>query len=178
MTEPTIDELLTRSAPSSRISEPGIQVQLHNVVAQSRESARSKLRRTRFRWALAPVIVAPAIALATTAGTEARMVPDFTIPVTYTTDTGRTLSCSIDLFNGELGYVEVSTAAVDHLRAQDWTGIGQRIYDTALDYEAAGDWAPWSSAETELVQATVPEHLLTAATGGLGSDSDCTGELH
>lgn len=176
MNEKTIDDLLTRSAPPRRALEPRIQAQLHALILRSRAQARATKRRTVLRWAMAPLIVAPAIALATTAGTEPRMVPDFTIPVTYTTDTGHTLSCSIDFFNGEIDYVEASTAAVDHLRAQDWTGIGQRLYDTALSYEAAGDAWAWNSAMSDLFIATLPEGI--DSTGGLGMNSDCTGELH
>ncbi|WP_243075536.1 hypothetical protein [Microbacterium sp. SS28] len=178
MSEPMIDDLLARSAPPSRAWEPGVQARLDALVVEARGRARATRRRKTLAWAMTPLALAPALALATTGGTDPRMVPDLVIPVTYTTDTGRTVSCSLEFFNGELDYVEVSTAAVDHLRTLDWTGIGQRLYDTALRYEAAGDSFPWSSAENDLITATIPGELLTADTGGMGGDSDCTGELH
>lgn len=55
------------------------------------------------------------------------MVPDFSIPVNYTTDTGTAVSCSIDLFNMEINYVELTTPEVEYLRAQDWTGVGTHL---------------------------------------------------
>ncbi|WP_204533952.1 hypothetical protein [Arthrobacter tumbae] len=113
-----------------------------------------------------------------TGSTDDRPVPDFTIPVSYTTDTGRELSCSIDLYNGEMNNVVTSTAAVDYLRAQNWSGIGQRIYDKALVYESAGDPNAWVSAEIDLTAGQLPDGVLKQGDGGLGSSSDCSGELH
>jgi hypothetical protein len=66
------------------------------------------------------------LAFATTVGPEPRVVPDLTIRASYATDTGNALSCSIDLFNAEVDYVETPTPAVEFLRAQDWTGVGTR----------------------------------------------------
>ncbi|MDF2563046.1 MAG: hypothetical protein K0R99_4492 [Microbacterium sp.] len=57
-------------------------------------------------WVAVPVLALPGIALASTAGTDPRMIPDFEIPISYVTDTGREVSCSIELFNGEMNYVE------------------------------------------------------------------------
>jgi hypothetical protein len=121
-------------------------------------------------------------------------VPDFTIPITYTTDTGRTINCSIDFSNGETRWVETEFGAVNYLRAQDWTGLGQRIYDEALARVAAGDPElskpgedgdvpdqktveayAWTHAETDLTIGTVPREVMGA---GFGSYSHCPRELH
>jgi hypothetical protein len=199
MTKQSIDELLARSAPPTREQELGTQTTLRAVVAESRESARAVRRptRTRLWWLAVPILVVPAIAFTTSAGTDVRQVPDFTIPISYTTDTGTEVSCSIDLFNGEIDYVETSTAAVAFLSAQDWAGAGQRIYDAAVVYEsdeawlnsemnsdgpglsaATIQWRAWISAEKDVIFRQIPEDALVSSTGGLGSNTDCTGVLH
>ena len=198
MTKPTIEDLLSHSAPPTRTLEAGLRSTIRDLSAESRETARAARRpRSRLRWLITPVVLVPAIALGTTAGTEPRQIPDFTIPVLYTTDTGKEVSCSIDLFNGEIDYVETNTTAIDYFRVQDWTGIGQRIYDAALVYEndsawlasemnsdgpdlpqATIHWRAWVSAEDDLVRAQLPDGALAPGDGGYGSDTDCTGELH
>lgn len=202
MTKSTIDELLTQSAPPSGVdaSDPRVRSMLRAVATESREAARAATRpaarsRRRLWWLAAPLVALPIITFASTAGTEPRLVPDFVIPVSYTTDTGNAVSCAIELFNGELDYVESSTAAVDYFRAQDWTGVGQRIYDSAIAYESdaawlgsemnsdgpgseAIAWRAWLSAADDIIFDRLPEGTLTSGDGGYGIDQTCTGELH
>lgn len=208
MTRQTIDDLLLRSAPPTRRDAPAVRAAVQLVANEAHTSARAEQgpaspacpeRRSRRRlwWLAVPVLVLPAVALSTSGGTDARQVPDFTIPISYTTDTGKTLTCSIDLFNGEIDYVEKSTAAVDYLRAQNWEGAGQRIYDDAVAYEASDawldselnsdgpglsaatiQWRAWISAEDDVVIGGLPAGTLVEGDGGLGSSTDCTGELH
>ena len=153
---------------------------------------RTRRSKKRLLWIAAPVVVLPALAFGLTAGVEARSVPDFTIPITYTTDTGRTISCSIDYFNDETNYAETDFGAVDYLRTQDWTGIGQRIYDNALARVTAGDpflsdpvsgspdktiqeGIAWTSAQLDLIDRTIP---ISAMTTGYGGEDHCSRELH
>ena len=198
MTKPTLDDLLARRAPPTRDRDPGLSAVLHSVSADARASARSHRRhRSPLRWLVAPLVLLPAIGLATTAGTEPRQIPDLTIPISYLTDTGKEVSCSIDLFNGEIDYVETNTSAIDYFGAQDWTGIGQRIYAAALAYEndsawltsemnsdgpdlspATIQWRAWISAEDDLIRDQLPEGALAPGDGGYGRNTDCTGELH
>lgn len=173
----TIDELLVRSAPAARGAEPSVSSELVSLVHGTRIAAR-RTRRRRW-WALAPVALVPALAFTATAGQDPRMIPDLVIPIEYTTDTGVTVSCSLEFFNGEIDYVETSFAGVDYLSAQDWTGIGQRIYERALEYEASGGedaarWA-WPAAANDLV---FPPEGAWQAGDHFGGDSDCTGQLH
>lgn len=199
MDDSTLDTLLRRSAPSTAPADPAVEANLLAMVDDARHKARPARRRRRALWFVAiPAI--PALALALTAGIDERLSPDLTIPVTYTTDTGYSESCSIFVFNGEINWIEVSFTAVAYLSTQNWDGIGQRIYQQALIEEAAirqqvADRDPavaatsdgltmpdesqiqqaaWYRAEDRLVAVTVP-----AKDGDLwGRNSDCSGRLH
>lgn len=198
MTKPTIDDLLAQSAPPSGVdtADPRVQSMLRAVATESRHDAGPrKPARRRLWWLAAPLVALPIITFASTAGTESRLVPDFTIPINYTTDTGTAVSCSIELFNGEIDYVESSTAPVDFFRAQDWTGVGQRIYDTAVVYERDPawlgsemnsdgpdlqgiQWRAWLTAADDMIFDRLPEGTMTNGDGGYGVDTTCAGELH
>ena len=181
MDDTLLDDLLKGSAPARRASEPNVKTQVDSLVVSTRAKAATGRRRLGLIWAAIPVLLVPGIAFATTAGTEPRMVPDYTIPISYTTDTGTAVSCTLEFFNGEIDYRETNTAQVDYLRAQDWTGIGQRIYDRALQEEpaaTAGGYSAWGFAADELVTKTVPLSAFRPGDGGLGGNSDCTGQLH
>lgn len=199
MDDPTLDNLLRRSAPATAATDPSVESNLLALVNDAEANARPARRRRR-ALSIAAIPAVPAFALGLTAGIQDRMVPDLTIPVSYTTDTGIPISCSIDLFNGELYSVEFSFVAVDYLSNQDWDGIGQRIYTQALIEEAdltqrvqqndpatatSSDGAvqpdaatieitAWNIAEAHLVD--VPETLLHPG-DNWASNSDC-GQLH
>lgn len=190
MTKPTIDDLLTQSAPRSRSAQPAVQSALRAVAMESRSIGRApRHTRSKWWWAATPVVAAPLLLVATTGSSDDGVVPDFTIPISYTTDTGKDISCSMDIFNGESNNVETSTAAVDYLSSQDWIGIGQRIYDRALVYEAdrtllyEGVESPavenprdaWAKAERELI--AIPEGVLDEG-DHFGGTARCAGELH
>ena len=198
MTKLTIDELIARSVPRSGAEAPRVQAMIRAVAEESRAAAKSGPRRTsrRLWWLIAPLLAVPAIAFATTVGTEPRMVPDFTISLSYTTDTGTAVSCSVDLFNMEINYVESTTPEVEYLRAQDWTGVGQRIYDTAVAHENDRAWweeatlgwpggatsddvqlTAWQHAVNENIFDLIPEGITTTGIGYAVNDR-CTGKLH
>ncbi len=179
----TFEELLKISAPRTASGEPAVQMELDAVVAKSRAQARSQIRRRLGLGSLAiPALLVPVIALSTTGGTNVRQVPDFSIPISYTTDAGKSVSCTVEFFNGETNYVDTNTAALRYLRTQNWSGVGQKIYDLALTYEGdanAKGYSAWSRAEAELIGKTVPASTLRPGDGGFGTnDSDCSGILH
>jgi hypothetical protein len=199
MDDSTLDALLRRSAPSPAPADLAVDANLLAIVDHARRAAQPARRRRRALWLVA-IPAVPALALALTAGIDERLSPDLTIPVTYTTDTGYTESCSIFVFNGEINWIEVSFTAVDYLSAQDWDGIGQRIYQQALVEEVAirqqvADRDPavavtsdgltmpsetqiqeaaWNIAEGQLTSGTVP----TKPGDHWGGDTDCSGRLH
>jgi len=197
MLDHDFDQMLRRSAPASVGDDPAVRAQLADIAADTRADANVGRRRRmrRIAW-LAPVVLVPAMGIALTGGGDPRLTPDFTIPVTYTTGSGATVSCSVEFFNGEEHYVEVSFAGVAYLESQDWTGIGQRIHDEAVRLIDARDpvvfapddttggepgadvieWRAWSLAESSLVEGSIPDGVM-AAGDHFGSDSDCTGEL-
>ncbi|PPF47540.1 MULTISPECIES: hypothetical protein [unclassified Rathayibacter] len=196
MTRRTLDDLLSRSDPATDDRAPGVRTALHSVIAETRERAPRRPARSRAWWLAAPVLLVPGLVLATSAGTDVRSVPDFTIPISYTTDSGAAVSCSIDYFNGEIDYREVTTSATDYLRAQDWSGVGQRIHDDAVAYTTdpawlASDmnsdgpglseetirWRAWITAADDHILDTIPEGVIVEGDGGLGGSTDCTGEL-
>lgn len=197
MDDSRLDTLLRRSAPATATDHPAVEANVLALVADTEVRARPARRRRRALW-IAAIPTVPLLAFGLTAGLEARLAPDLTIPVAYTTDTGTEVSCSIFVFNGEIAWVEQSFTAVDYLGAQDWSGIGQRIYAQALVEERdltqraeAGDLSvsvdgatmpdaatiekmAWSIAENDLVDKTVP-----AQDGDhWGGDTDCSGQLH
>ena len=171
-----IDDLLRASAPRRACDDPAVASELDRVGIAARVAGARDRRIRRLSWVAVPVLALPALTLASTAGTDPRMVPDLRVPVSYVTDTGREVSCSIEFFNGELDYVETNTEAVDYFRMQDWDGIGQRIYDRAVELDARGEVSPWFVAENDLIVADAPEDLFL--NGGMGMDTDCTGQLH
>lgn len=195
MTDEDITYLLTHSAPRGVAADPRIQPGLQTIITESRALARKKRHPARLLWFAVPVILAPTVALGLTAGIEERMVPDFTIPVTYTTDTGRNVSCSVNFYNEEVHDQETTTGLSDWLRTQNWTGIGQRMYELALTHVASADpettapdswkssakewieWVAWKDAEGDLIDDTMPSSVF-GPYGSYGGNTDCTGELH
>jgi hypothetical protein len=198
MDESELDTRLRQSRPRVD-ADAATSVTLRAMVAGARDDAQPIRKRRRRLW-LAAIPAVPALAFALTAGVEARLAPDLTIPVHYVTDTGVQVSCSIFLFNGEIYWQEVSFSELNYLRKQNWAGVGERIYQDALIQDsklsrAAAEVPPspivrqadgtapdertiermaWSLAESDIVK--VPESDMSY--GGYGGDSDCSGQLH
>ncbi|MCC6271010.1 MAG: hypothetical protein IT190_07010 [Microbacteriaceae bacterium] len=197
MDDTRLDTLLRHSAPAVVPEHSGIEATVLALVAETKVKARPVRRRRRALW-VAAIPAVPVLALGLTAGIQDRLAPDLTIPITYTTDTGVPVSCSVFVFNGEISWVEVSFTAVNYLSKQNWSGIGQRIYEQALIEEANltrladegnlsvsldGENPPtaavietmaWNIAEGKLIDSTVP----TKPGDHWGGDSDCSGQLH
>lgn len=197
MDDTRLETLLRRSAPAVAPEHSGIEATVLALVAETKVKARPARRRRRALW-VAAIPAVPLLAFGLTAGFQDRLAPDLTIPIAYTTDTGVPVSCSVFVFNGEISWVEVSFAAVNYLSKQNWSGIGQRIYEQALIEEtdltrlaqegnlsvspdggnpptaAAIETMAWNIAEGKLVDGTFPANF----GDNWGGDSDCSGQLH
>ena len=189
MTTLTIEQLLAESAPgriSTRIdAAPAIDGLLESVKTAERAD-RPRRRRKALLIAL-PIALLGAGAL--TAGGVAVASFDWStkidIPIHYTTDTGRSFECTVIVKSGaalDLDALSIGNA----LRARDWSGIGQKIYDRALSHphvlqegESSDnlDEISWYDALFELVPGPQPLGWGFGASS-LSVGSDCTGELH
>lgn len=114
---------------------------------------------------------------------------DVTIPISYVTETGRTISCEYGIYVGTPdNRTDADEEAIAFLKSADWSGIGQEIYEEAL----ANPYVPgpnddWESDSQEVRdrfsfnQATdIIIARVSAEVNGLsslGSTSTCTGEL-
>ncbi|GAA2172109.1 hypothetical protein GCM10009846_08740 [Agrococcus versicolor] len=176
MDDASITRLLRSSAPTTVAADAAVRIEIDRMAERARAVAHGR-RRARRRVA---IVALPALAiipgaLVFTGGTDVRQVPDLTIPMTYVTDTGTSIACEVDLFNGETDYVETNLEAVAYFAAQDWSGVGQRVYDLALRYEDEGRVSPWAQAENDVLLAGAPDIFTD---GGMGMTSTCTGALH
>jgi len=201
-------ETRMRASAPDRVSEaPGAAAAARELVTEMRAEA-ARQRQTRLRKRL--VLGIPAAVLGVgllTAGAVVvinEMPVITTIPVTYTTDTGKTVTCHVDI-EGSGDDPATTRQIADFVNATDWTGIGQRIYDRAI----ADPWAPnpkdsyvdadgvehqgsppmtaaeqdhesWMRAMSELVPGPLPDSILASSptvSWGWGSD-DCDGVLH
>jgi hypothetical protein len=111
-----------------------------------------------------------------------------TIPIYYETATGKTINCSIGIAFEEQGNGTHAAALTTFVKDHDWTGIGQRIYQEAIDHPFVP--GPSDGFETEPSQAVLDsfsfekaQHLIydeiPAAPEGTsgGGTSNCHGEL-
>ena len=114
---------------------------------------------------------------------------DVTIPITYETETGRTISCDYGIYVGTPERrTRADEQAIAFLKSQDWSGIGQEIYEEAM----ANPYVPgpndhWESDShevrdrfsfnhaTDIILKRIPASVSGLST--LGSTSTCTGEL-
>jgi len=197
MDDSTLDTMLRRTAPAVTHDDSAVEATVLAMTGDAERRARPIRRRRRALW-VAAIPVVPVMALGLTAGIQDRLAPDLIIPVSYTTDTGVTENCEIDVFNGEEYWVEVSFTAVDYLSKQNWDGIGQRIYTLALTKEAAitqqaaaGDISVSVDGVNMPTPAQIQQQAWNLAAGDLtdgivpaepgdhwGGDSDCSGQLH
>jgi hypothetical protein len=111
-----------------------------------------------------------------------------TIPIYYETATGKTINCSIGIAFENQGNGTHAAALTAFVKNHDWTGIGQRIYQEAIDHPFVP--GPSDGFETEPSQAVLDsfsfekaQHLIydeiPAAPEGTsgGGTSNCHGEL-
>lgn len=192
MGKPTVDDVLvgSKSEPPTSIA---LNAALDSLVVKTRSASdaqRSKARR-RNLW-LVPTVAAGALAL--TAGAvlfTPNFDPDVRIPIEYVTDTDVTVSCTYALRVGSVIGGE-NPELREWVLAQDWTGVGQRIYDDAIahpfvpteDTPAEDGWTTelvdsvsWFDAMDRQIIGQIPADL-TGFGDEISGGSDCTGQLH
>jgi hypothetical protein len=200
MTASDIDDTLRRSDPWA--PDATLEAMAHEVAADARIAAAGSARKRARRAAwLVPAAVLGGLGL--TAGAlvaaDNLLHEDLPIAIEYTTDTGRTISCTATIEGGSY-FAPREGEVVAYYRGRDLSGIGQRVYDYAMvlagEREATPDVLPRSSTvvaddkgepypAASAFSMSLTSFLLTDAILDLGIDgsgdswlqTDCTGEL-
>jgi hypothetical protein len=186
------DDLLAEGKGDSLIEDSRVRELVAELVANSEVAAGASRQRRRLRNAVIALPAAAFAGLALTAGAvgvDNTLTPDVTILVAYTTDGGRQVDCAIYIEGGSL-LDPGSTVIGDYLEKKDWSGVGQKMYDRAVQISEAlsqsksgplsdadrDQWA-WYTAEDQLTVRSVPSDMLVKGEHAV-SISTCTGELH
>jgi len=199
MTKPTVDDLLTGSGPRFE-SSVATEAALDALVLQARDAKPAATKRPAL-W-LMPAAMLTAGAL--TAGAivvDQYLHVDVPIAIEYTTDTGVTVACTVQIEGGSF-FSPQPAEVMNYYKNHNFTGTGQKIYDYALvltkDRQGTRallpksvDWLPDDdfvaySDKTALNDSMVSFLLLDVVIDlGLGDtsgdanlSSDCTGQLH
>ncbi|WP_423494036.1 hypothetical protein IM711_10925 [Microbacterium esteraromaticum] len=188
MSKPSVDELLRGSTKSY---EPSIvtRAALESLVDASRaEAARTRVnRRRRSFWLIPGAVVAAGALTAGAALFAPHFDPDVRIPIEYATDTGVEVTCTYALRVGSVVGGE-NPQLREWLASQDWSGVGQRIYEDAVAnpfVPGEDDEGEWTAEIVDSVsffdamarQIAVPDGLAVFGDEVAGT-SDCTGQLH
>lgn len=196
-----LDELVDRSDPARGYTD-----RTENLVALMAASAASEASVVQARkpWWRVPRIVVPMVALGaaivTTAGAllvpltlvidGVEVEPEVIIPIHYVTGTGVVVDCAYGI---DVGAPASRTAAeqalADYLHSQDWSGVGQEIYERAM----ANPFVPGPDDEGEFDNQEIMDHIsFTSALGVIyeripagmmtegvsaGGTMTCTGQL-
>ena len=182
MDHASLDRMLAASGATTLDADDDVQRTLLAVARQAQHAGRRSPRRT---MRLVPLLAIGGLAVTGAATVWVTSVqPDVQIPIAYTTDTGRSVECMIQL---EVPDPEIRS----YLQATDWGGVGQRIYDQALaasagpnvdglvfDSTAEREGWEWFAAADDLTTGTVPPELLAGRDVLAAADSSCTGDLH
>ena len=191
MTKINMNDLLRSSASRPLASQTISRETIDDLFKKVQLDAPRRRRRT----ILIALPVAVLAAGALTAGAIALTTFDWTakadVPISYTTDSGRSLTCTAVIQTGAA--IDADARALkDYINTHDWTGVGQRIYDRAISNPspmAEDDTANQTSAEldvqswtTAMFDVILAELSQGAVSGGPSSYSissgNCTGELH
>lgn len=186
-----LDDLLIESGGESLSANARVRDQVSALVAKSEGAAVSR----RPRWVRNAIIAVAAAVLvdvgltAGAVGVGNTFTPDVVIQVSYITDQERQVDCSIYIEGGSI-LDPGSTVIGDYLKHQDWTGIGQKMYQRAVQLsdalalsepgtlsEAERDQWAWYMAEDQLTVRSVPNDMLAEGEHA-ASGSSCPGELH
>lgn len=137
MEDSTLDALLTpTTAPAASVALlDAILTQAADRAAHEHRSAQTRAIRTakrRLRLVLATSFIGIAGA-ATAAAMHAAptFTPDTVIPISYVTSSGYAVECTYSLAVRSWDGTDVS-AAKEWVATHDWSGIGQRGYDSAV----------------------------------------------
>jgi len=141
-----------------------------------------------------PLATVGALALTAGAVVVSTITADVTVPLSYTTDTGQTLTCSAEFAAGS-AFEADDRALTSYLRGYNWAGFGQDVYDRAIaePFDAATldggtnadelsqrdlDAMSWNDAMTAELNAAIPQSLLGQDVAYTSWTSECEGLLH
>jgi hypothetical protein len=208
---PELDAELRASAPRKLSEDVTTRARLREMVASTRVDAAAlklKLRHRRLIFGIPAAALGIALLTAGSLVVVRDLMPQIeTIPIVYTTDTGKTISCHATIDGGGDNATTTQEIA-DFVKSQDWDGVGQKIYDYAIAHpwepnpkdswtDAAGkihkgdppmtaaqrDNTSWDDAMSVYIPGPIPKGILATEKGstmvswGWGSQ-DCTGVLH
>lgn len=195
----TLDEQLRAADPAARIL-PDETVPL--IAAMTRQLPREAVRRRPWwkNWKVTLPIGVVGLLAVTGAGLAAPLILavgepdnvvelDARIPITYVTDSGVTVNCVYGVYlNGPDGRSAEHERAAEFLANEDWTGVGQEIYDFALAHPVTPqEGEVWTNDTPEVRDAisfklavipVISSHLppdLREAGSQLSSTDTCTG---
>lgn len=194
MQDRDLDHLLSIGRTTSVQPDEVLEAVLFRLSDEARAKAKAGKRSPRSRWRL-PVATALVLGVAATAGAiyvERTFEPDVVIPIRYTTDTGRDFRCTYELAitarEGAGDTSELRQWVANH----DWTGIGQRGYDYAIEHpvtldDTDGDKA-WTQDELDrstisqgmstVIIREIPGDLIDRVGVGTAGSSSCLWERH
>ncbi|WP_322410656.1 hypothetical protein [Microbacterium invictum] len=139
----SVDDRLSDSDPARELSDAALSPQVLAMWERAQSSPPVRSHRRRWRIAI-PVIVVGLVAtgaaiafpIPTTMniGEQGTIVePDARIPINYTTLTGTEVSCQYLVYLGDDVRTTRDSEVAAILGETDWTGIGQDIYDYAIN---------------------------------------------
>jgi hypothetical protein len=195
----TLDEQLRAADPAARI-RPDETVPL--IAAMTAQLSREPVRRRSWwqNWKVTlPIgfvgvlavtgagIAAPLILAVGEPGNEVEL--DARIPITYMTESGVTVNCVYGVYlTGGSGRTVDSERAAEFLANEDWTGVGQEIYDFAIAHPVTPqEGEVWTNDTPEVRDAisfklavvpVISSHLpaeLREVGSQLASTDTCTG---
>jgi hypothetical protein len=116
-----------------------------------------------------------------------RFAPTVRIPITYTTENGINVSCDYGILVGDPSAPTDEDAELTaFLREQDWSGIGQEIYDEAMRHPFvpgpnsdlhSDDQALLDSFSFQDALFVITNRIPADITAQWGATTDCTGVL-
>ncbi len=199
----TLDTLLADADPG-HISDDGVDELLLAMSEAADEPAPAE-RPTLPRWKRRRVLIPAAIGVALATAAAAIVVPlslrvgdhltevdlDVQIPIAYTTASGVNVSCDYGMYVGDPASRSAADQELaDFLHAQDWTGIGQEIYEEAIanpfvpgpddnlevDTQEIRDRFSFERAVNAVIHDRIPSALLAEGTQ-IGATMNCSGRL-
>ena len=162
-----IDHLLSASASRPLSDDPAVRAHVTTMVTESRASRR---RHSKLLFVI-PAFGLGALALTGGALAVTTIATDVTVPLTITTVTGETVTCSAELGAGADNFID-DLALSAFVSNHDWSGLGQRGYARAI--AAADPGTPeflWIEGLSQEVNEAIPNNLF-----GMGSAWTTVGE--
>lgn len=163
-----LDRLLTPMSTPGAESPEVLDAMLTRLADDARADA---MRAPRRRLRRQGVILAGAVLLAVGGATAGEMYPtsyfepDVVIPIIYTTVAGREVQCTQSVAVTSWRGSDIS-AAKEWVAGHDWTGIGQRGYDYALEHpvEATDPGVDPALTQDQLDRFTISRGMATVLT--------------